>query len=303
MLCPYCLKKTSGTSCRECHENLPPLYLQRHGGFARNVAILSAVGFSGHGKTVYLASLLHMLDKRLIQIWPKYYRQGLDVDTVLTVQDNLARLQKGDLPESTRRNFPKPSIHLLKEIPQYGSRCLLVYDPPGEAFDSDDGIQRYAHFVQRSPVVLFLVSLVDLREPKDEDLFRLLNTYVLGMGRMLARTREQHLIVAYTKADLLTGAWQKYPEVLAHLGDADYQAMAAPKKYLETLKRISTSLATYTEQELEALLFLRLAQKEFKSLTFCAVSALGNPPEDGHLSTNIEPRRVADPLIWVIEKS
>lgn len=303
MLCPYCLQNTSGPTCRYCKENLPPLYIQRRGTFTKDPAILSAVGFSGHGKTVYLAALLHMLEKHLTRVWPKFYRQGLDIEAVRTVQQNLALLQNGDLPESTRRNFPRPSIHTLTEIPQYGSRDLIIYDPPGEAFDTDEGIERYAHFVQRAKVVLFLVSLVDLQDPKADDLFRLLNTYVLGMAKMHAKTKNQHLVVTYTKTDCLIGKFQKCPTALSHLRNPDYNAIANPKKYLDTLKIISAELAKFTEDELGARSFIHLTRDQFKSVVYCAVSALGSPPEDGHLTTNIEPRRVADPLIWVLEKS
>jgi hypothetical protein len=225
------------------------------------------------------------------------------LDSVRTVQQNLALLQKGDLPESTRRNFPKPSIHQLTDIPQFGTRDVLIYDPPGEAFNSDEDIGRYAHFVQRAKVVIFLVSVVDLQEPKDADLYRLLNTYVLGMARMKARTKNQHLVVAYTKADRLIDEFQGCPTTLAHLRNPDHKAMENPKKYLETLKGVSAELDAYTENTLGAREFIHLTEREFKSVAYCAVSALGSPPEGGHLSTAIEPRRVADPLIWVLEKS
>jgi hypothetical protein len=299
MLCPYCLKNTSESTCKGCNESLPPLYIKN----ARNPAIFSAVGFSGHGKTVYLAALMHAMEKQLTQIWPKFYRQGLDVEAVKRVIENLQLLRHGDLPESTRRNFPRPSIHRLAEMPKFGSRTLLIYDPPGEAFDSDEGIERFAHFTQHSPVVVFLVSLNDLQNPEEEDLYRLLNTYVLGMARMGARTKNQHLIVTYTKADLLTEKLQGYPAVLGHLGNANLAEMANPKPYLNTLKVLSDQLAAFTENDFEARNFMRLARKEFKSLAFCAVSALGTPPEDGRLSTVIEPRRVADPLLWVLNES
>lgn len=299
MLCPYCLKNTSTATCSSCNENLPPLYMKN----ARNLSIFSAVGFSGHGKTVYLASLLHAMEKQLTRTWPKFYRQGLDVEAVKRVQENLQLLRHGDLPESTRRNFPRPSIHLLAEMPQLGSRTLLIYDPPGEAFDTDEGIERYARFVQRSPSAVFLVSLNDLQDPPEEDLYRLLNTYVLGMARMGAKTKSQNLVVAYTKADLLTGKLRSYPATLDHLGNPDLTEMTNPRKYMNTLKTISDQLAAFTENDFDARNFMRLARKEFKSLAFCSVSALGTPPEDGRLSTVIEPRRVSDPLMWVLAHS
>ena len=240
---PYCLKNTSGAACGECKENLPPLYVRNYGsGFARNPAIFSAVGFSGHGKTVYLAAMLHTMRENLTQTWPKFYRQALDVDSVRTVQQNLALLQKGDLPESTRRNFPKPSIHQLTDMPHYGTRGMLIYDPPGEAFETDEAMERYARFVQRARVVVFLVSLLDLQEPRADDLYRLLNTYVLGMAKMRASTKNQHLVIAYTKADRMIPDLDHQPLTLAHLRNAEWPAMVNPRKPMLNNKDVSPEI-------------------------------------------------------------
>ena len=68
MLCPFCLSETSIDSphCAntDCGQQLPAKYVELHGGnYARQPIILSVVGFRGHGKTVYLASLFHLLEQ------------------------------------------------------------------------------------------------------------------------------------------------------------------------------------------------------------------------------------------------
>jgi hypothetical protein len=279
------------------------LYAQRRSLFSREPAIISAVGFSGHGKTVYLAALLHTLEKQLTRVWPDFYRQGLDVDSVQTVQRNLALLREGNLPESTRRNFPRPSVHMLAKMPHFGTRDVLIYDPPGEAFNTDEGIERYAHFVQRARVVLFLVSLIDLQPPEADDLYRLLQTYVLGLTRLKGHSRQQHLIVVYTKADQIIERLHSFPVVLTHLRDSDHTPLRHPQDYLTRLQAVSTELARFTAESLEAQNFINLARDQFKSVAYCAVSALGRAPENGHLAVNIEPRRAADPLFLVLQKS
>jgi len=188
-------------------------------------------------------------------------------------------------------------------MPKYGTRDLLIYDPPGEAFDTDIGIERFAHFVQRAKVVLFLVSLVDLQKPKEVDLHRLLETYTLGMARMKAKTKRQHLIVTYTKADLLREEFKQYPLILEHLNDTNLEKLAKPRKYFRELRTVSKVILDYTEQQLGARNFIHLIANEFKSAEYCVVSALGAPPEGEHLATAMEPRCVIDPLLWVLEKS
>ena len=85
MLCPFCLEKTpSGQpTCRHCDEGLPVMYVNTHKR-RRPPYIVSLVGFSGHRKTVYLASLLYTLQARLTRVWPGFYRRGLSQETVKT---------------------------------------------------------------------------------------------------------------------------------------------------------------------------------------------------------------------------
>jgi len=268
-------------------------------------AILSTVGFSGHGKTVFLASLLHELDTTLPSLWPNYYRLALNQEAVNTLKQNLSILTRGDLPESTRRNFPAPSIHQLNNIAQIGNRVLIAYDPPGEAFESDELIESYAHFVRGSPTVIFIISLKDLAEPRGEEAYRLLNNYLLGMARLGAKTRNQHLIVTFTKADQLLAELERYPLVLQHLATPAENQVRRPKDYLKQLKLVSAELEKFTLQDLRAQNFINLvrARNNFKSYQFCAVSALGSAPENGHLASNFQPKRVVDPLIWVLDKA
>lgn len=302
MFCPFCLHNTNTEKCSNCGEVLPPLYLQTHKSVKKK-AIFSAVGFSGHGKTVYLATLFSEMNNRLPNIWPGFFRQGLNLDSVNTVNENVKMLEKGNLPDSTRLNFPKPSIHTLKPIPHYKSANLIIYDPPGEAFDSDTGIESYAHFVKNVSCVVFLVSIADLEEPKNLEINRLLEIYYLGLGKLTAKPKKQHLIVALTKADLLIDLFENYPAVIDHLSQPDLSALKNPREYSRKLQVVSTEIEKFFIEELKATSFISMAKNRFCSVNYCVVSALGNAPEDGHLSGKIQPAAVIDPLVWVLEKN
>jgi hypothetical protein len=237
--------------------------------------------------------------------WAGFYRQGLDMDSIDTVKTNLRMLERGSLPESTRRNFPRPSLHKLANMPKYKNRCLAIYDPPGEAFEEDLRVEEFAGFVTQARTVLFLVSLVDLEEPLAGDLYRLLEVYTLGMVRLRADTRRQRLVVVFTKADWLLGErfFGKRPEVVAYLQRNDQAEIRDIKRYLDGMERVSAELADFAANGLGAQNFINLANDKFKSLSFSAVSALGSPPEGDRLSEAMQPRRVLDPLLWVLEKS
>src|SRR5262249_15414650 len=133
MLCPYCLinNQASVMVCGQCKQAFPPAYAQaQNAKSARPPVIISIVGFSGHGKTVYLASLFHTLERLMPKFWPNFSPLALDQDTLTSIEEKYQLLRQGKLPESTRLNFPKPSIHRLSGIPQHGDRILLLYDPP-----------------------------------------------------------------------------------------------------------------------------------------------------------------------------
>jgi hypothetical protein len=242
MICPYCLHDNprGSRACSQCNASFPPLYVQLQIERGVRPLRLSMVGFSGHGKTVYLAALFHCLERELTRVWPRFYLQGLDVESMQRVHDALGLLDKGLLPEATRRNFPRPSIHLLANLPMFGDRLLVAYDAPGEAFEASMAMQRYAYFVKDAEIVTFLVSLRDLSEPIDGKMQRLLSTYTQGLDRMGGDTRKQHLVVVYTKADMLISTLHRYPDVVSYLQEESWDTLHNIRKYLALMPGFRT---------------------------------------------------------------
>ena len=306
MLCPYCITDTAGDAvkCAQCSQEIPPLYRQYYpkGPFSKPPIIMSAVGFSAHGKTIYFASLLHVINSELTKVWKDFYRQAIDREAVETVRKNLQLLEQRTVPESTPKNFPRPNVHRLVKVPGKGERLLVIYDASGESFTEDLQMERFASFLKRARAVMFLVSLNDLEEPLDEDIHRLLNIYVQGMARLKAKTRDQHLIVVYTKADGLHERFRDYPEVVQHLRTTGYTDLGDPDRYAHKLQLISNALEDYTHSVLGARAFTHMAHDAFRSVVFCAVSSLGSAPEDGHLKDKMTPIRVVDPLMWMLAR-
>ena len=304
MLCPYCITNIAGDTakCVNCGREVPPLYRQYYptSPFSKPPLIMSAVGFSAHGKTIYFASLLHVIDSQLTEVWPGFYRQAIDHEAIRTVHNNLQLLSQGQVPFSTPKNFPEPNIHRLVNVPGKGDRLLTIYDASGESFNEDLQMERFAVYLKKARAVMFLISLNDLEEPLDKDIHRLLNIYVQGMARLKARTRDQHLIVVYTKADTLHNRFRDYPEVAAHLSTSSYRQLSNPERYMHNLQQVSDALRDYTYNELGARSFCNMADSSFRSVQFCAVSSLGSATEGGHLKAKMTPIRVADPLMWML---
>lgn len=318
MLCPFCLTnlKSDIKSCSACKTELPSEYVERHSGWIASFtppAIVSVIGFSGHGKTVYLASLFFALQNLVPRAWGSFYRQALTMNTLQVLYKNLGMLKMGEMPDATLKVFPVPNIDRFHNMPKFGNRTMLMYDPPGEAFEIDahaEYFEEYAGFVKHSPCALFLISITDMMqkfESEDavaDEMDSLLQRYNLGLmnGKKSAKL-DQHLIVVYTKSDRLLSHAGFPPEVIQSLEKSGVDGLGNIDGYLQDMKRNSVLLRSFTENTLNARGFLNNAYEHFQSVEFCAVSSLGSEPTGNRLAERVSPRRVLDPLIWVLSKS
>ncbi|MBN1485755.1 MAG: GTPase domain-containing protein [Chloroflexia bacterium] len=317
MLCPFCLaedrfkrertRTSLSYSCPNCNEPLPALYVQQYRQYPP--VVISAVGFRQHGKTVYFAALFYALKKLgLPQYWSTFFTMALNEDSLATVYDNVGLLESGELPLSTPKNFPRPTMLRLEDIPffRHVDYTLLCYDTGGESFERPTQLVQYAGFVRRARSVMFLISLSDLQDPAEE-MHRLLNTYVVGMGELGGAARDQHLVVVYTKGDRLPlrlPQWgERWPDLGEYLRDGSMESLARPRGYLRRMHRVSERLREFTQEELGAYEFLNMTGQSFRSVAFSMVSSLGAEPEEGRMPVQIAPRRVLDPLLWTIERS
>lgn len=335
MICPYCVEdipahSTKHETCKKLKDKEFPLfYLDFHAEeYSRDPVVLSVVGFTGHGKTVFLCALFHYLDHYLIRIWPKFFNQRLDQESLTTVDTNLGQLTKGKLPPPTLKNFPRPGIfrptHLPKtngmsKMPPLEDTTILIYDPPGEAFSTESEIVEYASFVKRSDCVLFLVDIPALKESVPREMAKLLDTYLLGMRRLGIKQRSQHMIVVYTKSDDLKvsvpefrGFLEEHADLNDYLNEQLPPSLANPDEHLDRLEGISKLLEEFTRTDLNAGRFIHEANDWFASVSYTVVSSLGAAPEkflnedgepDEKLTVNMSPRGVADPLLYVLAKS
>jgi hypothetical protein len=111
-------------------------------------------------------------------------------------------------------------------------------------------------------------------------------------------------VVVYTKADQLAGHFVgRWAGLRAYLIEGSIEALARPEGYIEGMQGISNLLYQFTEERLHAHEFLNAAESNFKSVSFSVISALGTEPHDGRLSVEIVPRRILDPVLWIMEKS
>jgi hypothetical protein len=290
--------------CPECNQIIPAMYVKDYAEFPPAVA--SIIGFTGHGKTVFLSSLFHVLrHEEILRWWPDFYTLALDEFSLQTVLGNMRDLDQGRLPARTPRNFPRPTLLRVANVPGLPPCTLCFYDQSGEVFKEPAQWDQYARFVLGADTVWFLVSLPELLEQGSnyaEAMDQLLNTYVIGVTEMGGDTRRQRLVVAYTKGDLLLPFLAHWVDLQEHIQVNSYAALASVPDYLAALEGVSQRLEEFTRQGLGAQNFLNCARANFSSVQFNLLSSLGAKPDEARqrLQLKIAPRRVLDPLLMLL---
>lgn len=312
MLCPKCLANVQSFSlkqgayqCPECQREIPLMYVEDYDQFPP--VVISAVGFRGHGKTCYFASLFHTI-RRLADLWKGFYYHAIDEESLETVKYNLNLLEAGKIPDPTPINFPEPTIVRFNKIPSFGNRHFLFYDTAGEAYVRASLLKNVARFVIRSSVVMFLVSPTDVPDP-GQDMHNLLQSYEQGLRQLGGNPKQQHLVVVFTKGDKIGNmkGWAdgKYQMIQQALYDGTIDHVKDIRTYFREMRRLSKNLRRFAlaSDGLDARQFVNMANDKFKSVEFTIISALGSQPEGGRLRVHVQPRRVLDPLLWIIIKS
>ena len=317
--CPYCLKSMEPKSkilkdkhgdpyptyvCSKCNKKISREYLEERE--AQKISI-GMVGFRGHGKTTYLSVLFYLLDS-FLNNWKGSTYRTLNKRAFDWVYDNMKQLKNGNLPQATPTNFPEPVIVKFFDIPILGSYITSLYDTGGEVFENPDTITDAGKFVAYSDVVLFIVSIADIQNNGwVDELNRLLNVYIMAVKDRIGieTKKKQHLIVVFTKADLLQGSISGISlsnELINYLNNRNYNAYVSFT--VDAIKEYSKEIKNWLERS-GATGFTNLSKRYFKSVEYTIVSSIGANPVGDKLGFKLSPeipKRVLDPFLLALDK-
>jgi len=313
MLCPFCLKENTITKVEEggrkkyvCSEHpeptIPIIYAEKD-KIPRD--LISAIGFRGHGKSAYFTSLFASLDSLSHRnIWPCFSYNPANEQSLDIVYTNVRAFNDGKLPPATPVNFPIPTIVEFSDMPKFKDRFLIFYDTGGENFERASRLIKNAEFVKKSQTAIFFISLNDINY-NPQEMHRLLSVYIQGLRDIGGNTKEQQLLVVLTKGDLLSEKLKKYPAIWEYLvkGNVKNTQYSNIRSQLSVMKKVSKLLKDFLEDDIGAGNFIQLGRKNFNNIEFCIISALGSAPEGDQLDINATPKRIFDPIIWVMNNS
>jgi len=332
MQCPYCLEdfvlekiQKEATCLNEnCQRELSRLFLN---GISRRNPYFSCgmVGFSNHGKTVYITTLFYMLKDIITNTWPGFTMMALDQESIRMVFERIDQLKKGLLPEATRVNFTDPCLVTKTNIAQHDTIFVAYHDIGGEVYEEMKDVEKTGKPIAKSHTLMFMISISESQYQQQyysennrhqgdnsgklqikswqDDITRLINTYFLAAhDRLGLNPREyQNLIVVFTKADEFFD--QLPPELQSYLLDGDINKYKSLNKSLLDRIRNESKMIEQWLCNQQATGFVNLCRRNFKSVNFCMVSALGQSPDGNRLQGNLrpeDPKNVLDPFILAL---
>jgi len=318
VICPFCLKThdfEASLACPEKPYSVPRPYVRDYDKI-RPLWLLT-VGFPQHGKTTYLAALTLML-RNLADVWPGVFYRALDNHTTEEIRKIYRDATEGKpsgktpLPDERQDLPPRPLLFNVHNLPEAGSRCLIMYDVAGQVYNNQEVVQNYVAALRQVTTIWFLVSLTDLEDKQnDKSIVELFNAYLSGMEGLNTGLQERNLIVVYTKADEV----QFPPAIFNYIGSDPLQWLTVrdsdtpqiPEvsfpEYVAQMRSVSDKLREYTQRRVkEGSAFITMVEEMGMNLVFCGVSALGQSPDNksGRLQENATRNRVLDPFLWAV---
>jgi hypothetical protein len=290
--CPKCTEAVGKRICQKCFWEISAECV----GLEQNVFCL--LGQKHAGKTHYLATLVHELQSaRQDQL------QWLLVDTNDQTTDKahsesqLLYREKRCLPPTAPGNV-EPMIPMIYRVVDPAKRdpdhVVGFYDIAGEDLMSATVMHDFAKFLFRAKGLLFFIdaeSVVTANEAKQNQDYTIMSRFIREYPPKIGETNiTVPVAVVLSKADtvadlrpLLEGA------SLMRQGVFDEA----------TCRKNSHGVRQWLMSRHENPV-LTLVEHGFANVAYFAVSALGNQPAQDRSIPEVTPRRILDPLVWLL---
>ncbi|KAJ49548.1 hypothetical protein BD780_001328 [Clostridium tetanomorphum] len=302
---------TSERLCPFCHNELP---ITSGRGPSK---IISVVGASQVGKSVYMTTLLYVLER--------YSCQRIDASLIAgsslyndEIRENQERIfEKNLMLDPTPKQHVEPLIENMKfRDDKIAPITFIFYDIPGEGMTDKDYIEKHGEHIKNSDGIIFLVDPLQMKTLRKK--ISLMNKEF--KGDFTQKYQEPKDIIVYLfenfiskqskeKTNIPTAVVVTKSDMLKNLNDEEY------------INKSSNIFRNYEHKELfnlnefenidgEVRKFLSKADAPFKSAMdtyfettgYFAVSSLGCNPQNLKIdgSSSINPLRVDEPFLWLL---
>lgn len=308
-------KVTKRRLCPHCHNELPITA----GKAPSN--IISIVGASQVGKSVYMTSLIHTLQNSTASRFDAACMPlNAEISRRFREQYELPLFERGQLLDSTqkeKRQEPYLFQFVFKD-PSKAPLSLVFFDVAGEGMVDRDYLELYAAHIKNSAGILFLIDPLQIRTIRDKIRIHLGDEE----GEFPARYDEPREVLislfenfigyqAGSKTDIPTAIVLTKSDMLHALKEEDSDYIRPNSNvFRNVVHRQVLDLAEFENINGEVRRFIEKVDRPFKdalevyftNTAYFAVSALGSNPVEQKVSGVVTPIRVDEPFIWLMHQ-
>lgn len=306
---------TKNRLCPSCHNELPITA----GKYPSN--IISVVGATSVGKSVYITSLIHTLQRvtasnfnaACIPLNNSISRRFRD-------EYEVPLFENGNLFESTakeKRQEPFIFQFVFKDENR-APLTLVFFDVAGEGMTSKEYLQLHASHIKNSAGILFLVDPMQIRAIRE----RLLHQMGENPGKIVGLADEPREVVVSlfedfiahqenSKTDIPTAIVLTKSDLLSALSSEDGEYIRSNSNVFRNVTHrgfLNLDEFGNINGEIRRFLakvdtpFVDAVDVYFRDTSYFAVSALGSNPVGQQVNGIISPVRVDEPFVWLLYK-
>jgi hypothetical protein len=209
--------------------------------------------------------------------------------------------------------FHKRSWHYVSRpfahrIPVY----FMIYDAAGEDMTNPDALDHFYKFIRRATGIIFLIDPFDypgLRSQLQDDVRKQLKPPQVSPVQVVDEVIKLYhregvrvsgrintpVAFALTKSDLFAKTRGLLDKNSALLRDSSHPGGFDRGGCEELHREVVECIRQWDSAEL-----VEKARNNFSHFQFFALSALGSQPKGSELIQSITPKRIADPLLWLL---
>lgn len=325
-ICPYCVHvmdhNPNISVCPRCETELPRRYVRNYD--TAKPLFLQVFGWSSSGKTVYLQTLILAL-MRMQRLWSGYFLEAANVQA-RELMENVNRFGvQLNLPAPTQEELQEAYILLMRNLPRWGGRSLVLRDVAGELCNPMIVDTEVMPYLPHAPSTLMFITLAELEEFRKEGktMDFLMDSYLYTLETQeIEFNYNRQIIVVLSKADLLLDG--KLPQELeSYLTSDRIWAATSPRynsppqmdnnildRYIHNMDYASGLVKHWlmNEYTYEAAGLIHRAEANNITLKFSLVSALGSNPilnkndrSQSMVLEEMKPLRVLDPVFLALD--
>ncbi|MEK4664916.1 hypothetical protein MKX40_28350 [Paenibacillus sp. FSL R5-0517] len=301
--------------CPQCHNELPVTA----GKAPSN--IISIIGASQVGKSVYMTSLIHTLQHYTADHFDAACMPlNAEISRRFRADYEEPLFERGDLLDSTQKEkLQEPFIfQFVFKDEDKAPLTLVFFDVAGEGMVEQDYLGLHGQHIKNSAGILFMVDPLQIRSIRDKIRINLGNE----PGEWTPRYDEPRDVVltmfgdfiAYqdkAKTNIPTAVVLTKSDMLHSLKDEEGDYIKSNSNVFRNMvHRDYFDLTEFENIDGEIRRFIEKVDRPFKGTmdvyfkdtAYFAVSALGSNPVDMKLQGVVSPIRVDEPFLWLLYK-